>query len=119
EAWDGIWYRLIADHGYLLVAGRQSDPAFFPLYPLLLKVAAATGLPLGVAGIVLSNLLFLAALLVFDVFGRDVVGPSVARRATILLAVFDELRVLDGLPREPAPARIRGDGVARASAAVG
>ena len=88
EAWDGIWYRLIADHGYLLVAGRQSDPAFFPLYPLLLKVAAATGLPLGVAGIVLSNLLFLAALLVFDVFGRDVVGPSVARRATILLAVF-------------------------------
>src|SRR5438270_12134312 len=31
----------------------------------------------------------------------------------------DELRVLDGLPREPAPARIRGGGVARASAAGG
>ena len=24
EAWDGIWYRLIATHGYLLVPGRQS-----------------------------------------------------------------------------------------------
>ena len=30
EAWDGRWYRIVADSGYLLVPGRQSDPAFFP-----------------------------------------------------------------------------------------
>src|SRR5207302_10776542 len=45
EAWDGIWYRVIARHGYLLVPGRQSDPAFFPLHPLLLKVLGSIGLP--------------------------------------------------------------------------
>jgi hypothetical protein len=88
QAWDGIWYRLIAQHGYLLVSGRQSDPAFFPLYPLLLKAGGLTGLPLGVVGIVLSTFLFLGALLAFDALGHELVGPDLARRATILLAVF-------------------------------
>jgi Gpi18-like mannosyltransferase len=88
EAWDGIWYRLIAEHGYLLVPGRQSDPAFFPLYPLLLKALGTAGLPLGVAGMLLSNLFFLAALLAFDALGRQVVPAPIARRATLLLAVF-------------------------------
>lgn len=88
EAWDGIWYRLIAEHGYLLVPGRQSDPAFFPLYPLLLKVAGATGVPLGAAGVLLANLFFLVALLAFDTLGHDVLPSATARRATLLLAVF-------------------------------
>ena len=30
QAWDGRWYRIVAGTGYLLVPGRQSDPAFFP-----------------------------------------------------------------------------------------
>jgi hypothetical protein len=88
EAWDGTWYRLIAAHGYLLVPGRQSDPAFFPLYPLLLKGAGSTGIPLGLAGVLLSNALFLGALLAFDMFGREVVGTTRAREATVILAVF-------------------------------
>jgi hypothetical protein len=88
EAWDGVWYRVIADHGYLLVPGRQSDPAFFPLYPLLLKALGATGLPLGAAGVLLSNLFFLVALLAFDALGQEVVSDATARRATLLLAVF-------------------------------
>ena len=53
ESWDGVWYRLIAVHGYLLVPGRQSDPAFFPLYPLVLKLVGATGIPVAVAGVLL------------------------------------------------------------------
>jgi hypothetical protein len=88
EAWDGVWYRLIAERGYLLVPGRQSDPAFFPLYPLLLKALGTTGLPLGVAGVLLSNVVFLIALLAFDALGRDVLPAQIARRATLLLAVF-------------------------------
>jgi hypothetical protein len=24
--WDGAWYRTVADQGYLLIPGRQSDP---------------------------------------------------------------------------------------------
>jgi Mannosyltransferase (PIG-V) len=88
EAWDGVWYRLIAIHGYLLVPGRQSDPAFFPLYPLLLKIVAATGMPLAAAGLLLSNVLFLGALLAFDALTRELYGRQFARRATLILAVF-------------------------------
>jgi Dolichyl-phosphate-mannose-protein mannosyltransferase len=88
EAWDGIWYRLIAVHGYLLVPGRQSDPAFFPLYPLLLKLVGATGIPIALAGLLLSNVLFLAALLAFDALSGELFDRELARRATLLLAVF-------------------------------
>jgi Mannosyltransferase (PIG-V) len=88
ESWDGIWYRHVAQHGYLFVPGHQSDPAFFPLYPLLLKFAGATGISTGAAGVILSNLLFLAALMAFDAFGAELFTPTLARRATLLLAVF-------------------------------
>ncbi|MFK4224760.1 mannosyltransferase family protein [Streptomyces sp. NPDC019890] len=60
RAWDSDWYMLIAEHGY----GRtlhwpdgtvQSDLAFFPLYPALVRVGT-TVLPVtsGTAGLVLS-----------------------------------------------------------------
>ncbi len=88
EAWDGLWYRQVAERGYLLIPGHQSDPAFFPFYSVLLKLVGATGLPLGVAGLLLSNAFFLGALFAFDAFGRRIVGSSLARRATLLLAVF-------------------------------
>ncbi len=88
EAWDGVWYRHIAQHGYLLVPGRQSDPAFFPLYPVLLKLLAAAEIPVGTGGVLFSNLCFLGALLAFDTLGRELLSPQLARRATVLLAVF-------------------------------
>jgi hypothetical protein len=72
----------------LLVPGQQSDPAFFPLYPLLLKLAGATGLPVVGAGVVLSNLFFLAALVAFHELSSELFDSQLARRATILLAVF-------------------------------
>jgi hypothetical protein len=88
EAWDGVWYRRVAEHGYLLVPGHQSDPAFFPLYPLLLKVFGVFGVSTGAGGVVLSNALFLAALLAFDALGHELFPSVLARRATLLLAVF-------------------------------
>jgi len=88
EAWDGLWYRHVAGHGYLLLPGQQSDPAFFPLYPLLLKIIGATGISASFGGVVLSTVLFLGALLAFDALGQELVDPMLARRATLLLAVF-------------------------------
>ena len=88
EAWDGVWYRRVAEHGYLLVPGHQSDPAFFPLYPMSLKVFSAFGISTGAVGVVLSNALFLGALLAFDALGHELFPSALARRATLLLAVF-------------------------------
>lgn len=87
-AWDGRWYKTVAQNGYLLEPGRQSDPAFFPLFPLLMRAGHTFGLGYATAGIVVSNLAFLVALFVFAALTREMFDQRTARRATSLLAVF-------------------------------
>lgn len=87
-SWDGRWYRTVAEHGYLLEPGRQSDPAFFPLFPLLLRLAHAAGLSWVAGGILLANAAFLAALVLFAQLTRELFDDAFARRAVMLLAVF-------------------------------
>ncbi len=87
-AWDGQWYVEVATRGYLLLPGRQSDPAFFPLYPIAVKLLGATGMPTLPAGILISNVGFLAALLALDAVGRAYLPAADARRAAVLAAVF-------------------------------
>jgi len=87
-SWDGRWYRLVAEHGYLLVPERQSDPAFFPLYPMLLRAAHGLGLSYASTGLLLSNVVLLVALFAFYALGTEVVGAMVARRATVYVAIF-------------------------------
>ena len=87
-SWDGLWYQRVASAGYLLVPGRQSDPAFFPLYPLLLRASHSLGLGYAIAGIIVSNVAFLVALVGFHELTREFLGRDLARRATRYLAVF-------------------------------
>lgn len=86
--WDGIWYRRVAEHGYLFVPGHQSDTAFFPLYPVLLRAGHLLGLPLDAAGFLLSNLFLLAALLALYELGLALLPAVDARRAAIFAAAF-------------------------------
>jgi hypothetical protein len=88
DRWDGRWYRMVARGGYLLVPGRQSDPAFFPLYPIMLRVLHGIGMGWGIAGPLLSNLAFLLGLALFYRLSRDLLGEELACRATTYLAVF-------------------------------
>jgi hypothetical protein len=88
DLWDGRWYRMVARGGYLLVPGRQSDPAFFPLYPILLREVHALGIGWGVAGPLLSNLALLVGLGLFYTLSREIFSESLARRATVYLAIF-------------------------------
>lgn len=47
ESWDSVWYLWIAGHGYGRtqmwpgISSVQSDSAFFPLYPVLIRCASA------------------------------------------------------------------------------
>jgi hypothetical protein len=88
NSWDGLWYQRVASAGYLLVPGRQSDPAFFPLYPLLLRATHELGLGFPAAGLLISNAAFLAALVGLYDLTRLHLGGVFARRATRYLAVF-------------------------------
>jgi hypothetical protein len=86
--WDGPWYRNIAEHGYLLIPGRQSDPAFFPLFPMLLRAVHGLGLSYLTNGLLLANAAFLCGILVFYELGCRVVSTEIARTGAIIAALF-------------------------------
>lgn len=82
--WDGAWYLRVAAEGY---AERQAA-AFFPLYPLAIRyLSELTGLSLAMAGVVISNLALLGALMVLRRLVSARYGADVADRTVWLLAL--------------------------------
>lgn len=88
--WDSQWFLAIAKDGYWLRPdGLPMSQAFFPLYPLLMRaLAAATGLSLEVAGLLLANAAFLAGLAAFYRLAADRWGREAAVRAGTYLVLF-------------------------------
>ncbi|MGA2452015.1 MAG: mannosyltransferase family protein [Solirubrobacteraceae bacterium] len=60
--WDSAWYLVIARYGYRPDLGIYPRTAFFPLYPLGLRVIAWLGTPPILAGVLLSVAAFAFAL---------------------------------------------------------
>jgi Mannosyltransferase (PIG-V) len=84
--WDGGWYIRIAQQGY---SRRQETAAFWPLYPLLLRLGHwLTGLPHAAVGVILSNAAFLAALVALFALVRADYGRDVAVRTVWLVALW-------------------------------
>jgi len=93
-AWDGQWYLRIALFGYHATAlqssglvGGHHDFAFYPGWPLLIRIASVGGLlPADLVAAVLANILFvLAAIVVYRLFA-DRFGARTALWGTVLLA---------------------------------
>lgn len=92
-AWDSGWYWDIAAHGYYFRPDSQSSVAFFPLYPMLMRLVAA---PLGgseqaawIAGIAISLTAYFLGLMALHRFTERVSGSRDAASRTVLyLAVF-------------------------------
>ena len=88
-AWDSAWYEKIATSGYEYINdGLHHSVAFFPLFPLLVRVVMSLGLPFVIAGTLVNNLAFLGALLLIYGWVENRYGKSSARWTTILLAWF-------------------------------
>jgi hypothetical protein len=87
-AWDGRWYRMVATRGYLAVPRHQSDTAFFPLYPSLLRLAHGAGISLDTAGLVLANGALLVGLVALYELARCWTDEATARRAALYGAIF-------------------------------
>jgi hypothetical protein len=86
--WDSVWFVNIANDGY----DNDEAPAFFPLYPLLVRAVAT---PLGgsnaallVAAYLVSLAAFLGALVVLFRLTELELGRRLARPALLLLALF-------------------------------
>ncbi len=96
--WDAQHYLSIIEKGYQPAAdlsGQMSNVAFFPAYPYLVKLFTFL-LPGGlvsrsvilVIGLALSNLLFLAALVLLFRLVRDHLYDEAAARRTVLLVIL-------------------------------
>jgi hypothetical protein len=87
--WDGAWYKRIAEQGYGDLHGKgMQSVVFFPLYPLLCRGLMQLGLSFEVAGSLVSNLSFLAALLLLYGYLEDKYDRTLARWSTLVLAIF-------------------------------
>lgn len=65
SSWDSGWYQSIATNGYeYLNDGEQHSVAFFPLFPLLIKLLINIGIPFEIGGTLINNLSFLLTLII-------------------------------------------------------
>ncbi len=87
--WDGKHYEAIALHGYPAVEQRFPDIAFFPLYPMLTRLALPlAGGSVTIAALLVSHVALLAALiLAYDLVARDF-GATVAARTVVFVLIF-------------------------------
>jgi hypothetical protein len=84
--WDSVWYLAIAGGGY--PADDPRRPAFFPLYPWLVRVAGVvTGQPL-IGGALVSTVCFGGALMLLHRLCELELGPEAARWSVWALALF-------------------------------
>lgn len=82
---DGVHYLRIAENGY----AYQYTQAFFPVYPLLIRVVSP--LTLGnhlLAGLLISNLAFFAALLIFFKLIKQTFDQKIAFWSCLFLLAF-------------------------------
>jgi len=90
--WDGDWFVGIARNGYHVEAFGDTgyhDYAFFPLYPMLVRVLALPWPNLvGLIAVVLNLVLLAIALVLLVRLARPHLGESRAIRAAALLALF-------------------------------
>ncbi len=92
-AWDSGWYFDIASRGYYFREDGQSSIAFFPLYPMLMRIVGwafgGSDRALWLAGIAISWVAFTLSLLVLHRLTERLSGSrQVARRTVLYLAVF-------------------------------
>jgi hypothetical protein len=88
RAWDGRWYLTVAERGYFVVPRHQSDPAFFPLYPLLVNGLHGLGLDRVAAGLLIANVGFLIGLVALYELARTWLPEPDARRTAVYAALF-------------------------------
>ena len=86
ERFDGLWFLRIATKGY---AGGDGSAAFFPLYPLAVRVVSfLIGTHPLAASLIVSNLAFLGALIVLYFLTFSELSPGAARKTVLYMSVF-------------------------------
>ena len=88
DQWDARHYLYLATHGYATAGDARNLIAFFPLYPALISVVAAVGLPARTAALLISNVAgVVAAVLLYEVARVDL-PPKAAWRCAAFFTIF-------------------------------
>jgi hypothetical protein len=87
--WDGGWYLHIAQYGYSFQPNQQSSVAFFPVYPMMVRVVGAL-VPggLAIAAILITVLSGLAVLRLFHRWCRRRMSNRASSMAVVALALY-------------------------------
>lgn len=91
--WDGGWYLSLARDGYKFIPGQQSNAAFFPSYPFVIRCIHALSFSRSDgswlnAGIVASNAMFLIGLIYLFLLVRMDFDAPIAQRTVLYALVF-------------------------------
>lgn len=91
--WDSEYYRDIAVDGYSFDPARLSNVAFFPLYPVLIRIATlllgrTDDATVTLVGVLISNVALVVALLYLVALVARDLGVDVARRTVLYFLVF-------------------------------
>ncbi|MGA9524402.1 MAG: mannosyltransferase family protein [Myxococcaceae bacterium] len=69
--WDARWYEMIVREGYAFLPGQQSSVAFFPLYPLAVRLVSQLGAPTFIAGMIVTCCSGLIGVIAFSRWARE------------------------------------------------
>ena len=96
--WDGLWYRMLADHGYPThVSHVQTTLGFFPLYPALMwAVSHALVVPVAhyeilsstIAGVILAGIGGLVTTVLIQRLATGWWGERTGRKAVLIFCLF-------------------------------
>lgn len=86
---DSAWYNEIIQTGYSYNPEKQSNVAFFPLYPILVKaIASLTSLSVPISGLLVSNLCLIFALIFVYKISNIYLNKRGCEKVLILMLVF-------------------------------
>jgi hypothetical protein len=101
--WDGWvrldsgWYASIADHGYAYMSGRQSNVAFFPGYPMVVRAVSHVTGNTPLAGVATTIVCGALAFVAFGRWCRDRLDPAETLTALLCLAFYPYAYYLFGV----------------------
>lgn len=89
--WDGGWYLGIAENGF----DKPETAAFFPLYPLMMKVlgsalnfAIPSNISFVVSGLIVSNIAYFGMLIFLYRIALELFNKRIARRTVLFVSIF-------------------------------
>ena len=86
--WDARHFLQVAEFGYTDLRTDPHATAFFPLYPLLIRLLAAPGLNPAAAGMLISGAATVVACAYLYALAEEELGSGAGRRAALYLVLF-------------------------------